>query len=313
MAERANICTQVTVALTRHLSYSQLINLPLGLSVLTAGEKTMKNPGPFLAMALVVMTVPVSVFCIQQSTQAKKPVPTMTTDDVVAGRPVRPADETPTNPTKQSDQAKGADTDGKPNADETAWRETVKKARARADSTQRAAEETELTVTELRNQLSASGQAPGDRNQTMADLAAVGDKLKQQRAEAREAANELNKVLEEGRQKNYREEAGPAPVSKSGEANQEYYRSKFAELTRAAEDASRRVELYQNRVNELNQRIAGNSRTGDNFYIGQLQQERDEAQQSLDQARQAYRKAQADVDALRDQARAAGVPPGVFR
>jgi DNA repair exonuclease SbcCD ATPase subunit len=237
----------------------------------------------------------------------------MTSDDVVAARPVGAAAETPADQTKQGDQAKNADGDGKPNADETAWREAVKKAHERANSSQRAAEETELRVTELRNQLSASGQEPGDRNQTMTELAAVGERLKQQRAEAREAANALNKLLEEGRQKNYKEEAGPAPVSKGGEANEDYYRSKFAELTKAAEDADRSVQLYQNRISELNQRIGGNSRTGDNFYIGQLQQERDEAQRSLDEAREKYQKAQADITALKEEARAAGVPPGVFR
>jgi hypothetical protein len=273
----------------------------------------MKNPGFLLATAVAAVALPVSVFCAQQSTPAKKPVPSMTSDDVVIARPVQPASEAAAEPAKHGDQAKSSDAGGKSNADETAWRESIKKARARADSTQRAAEETELRVTELRNQLSASGQGPGDRNQTMADLGEVGIKLRQQRTEAREAADALNKLLEEGRQKNFKEEGGPAPVTKGGEANEDYYRSKFAELTKAAEDANRRVELYQNRINELNQRIGGNSRTGDNFYIGQLQQERDEAQQNLDQAREAYQKAQADIDALKDQAKAAGIAPGVFR
>jgi hypothetical protein len=280
----------------------------------------MKSPGSLLATAVAVffptaiaVAFPVSVFCNQQSTQAKKPVPTMTSDDVAAARPAQPAEEPTAEQTKKGDQAKGSDPDGKPSAEETAWRESVKRARARADLTQRAAEETELKVTELRNQLSASGQAPGDRNQAMAELGEVGDRLKQQKAEAREAANALNKLLDEGRQKNFKEAAGPAPVSKGGQANEDYYRSKFAELTKLADDANRRVELYQNRINELNQRINGNSRTGDNFFIGQLQQERDEAQQSLDQARQAYQKALSDIDGLKDQARAAGVPPGVFR
>jgi len=272
----------------------------------------MKSRGSLVFAAAALITVPVSVFCLQQSAQNKKPVPSMTSDDVDAARPVRPPDEARATQPKPGEQSR-PEAGGKGSAEETAWQEAVKKARARAASTQRTAEETELQVTDLRNQLAASGQTPGDRNQTMNELAAVGDRLKQQRADAREAANELNKLLEEGRQKNYHEEAGPSPVAKNGDANEEYYRSKFAELNQALQDADRRVQLYQNQISELNQRINGNSRTGDNFFLGQIQQQRDEAQRSLDQAQEAARKARADIDALKDQARAAGVPPGVFR
>jgi len=271
----------------------------------------MKSPRSVIIAAAALMALPVSVFCAQQSAQNKKPVPSLTSDDIIADRPVQPAETSSADRPKTSDQPKPAD--GKASAEEIAWREAVKKARKLADSTQRTAEDTELRVTELRNQLSASGQGPGDRNQTMNDLSATGDTLKRQKAEAREAADDLNKLLEDGRKKGFREEEGPSSVSKKGEANEDYYRSKFAELNQAMQDAERRVQLYQNRINELNQRISGNSRTGDNFYIGQLQQERDEAQHSLDQAREKSQKAQADINALKDQARAAGLPPGIFR
>jgi len=271
----------------------------------------MKSPGSFV-IAATLMAIPVSVFCNQQSSQNKRPVPSMTSD-VVAARPVHPADEASGDQPKTGDRANSTERGEKPSPDEIAWREAVKKARDRAEGTLRTAEETELRVTDLRNQLSASGQGAGDRNQTMAELGAVGDRLKQQRADAREAADQLNKVLDEGRQKRYTEEEGPTPVSKSGQPNEAYYRSRFAELNQSLQDAQRRVDLYQNRINEVNQRITSNSRSGDNFFIGQLQQERDDALHSLDQANEAYRKAQAEIDALKDQARAANLPPGIFR
>lgn len=273
----------------------------------------MKSTGYLLLAAVALMALPVSTFCFQQSGQTRKPVPSMTSDDIIADRPVRPAEATPVEQPKTGDQAKPAEAGSKPSAEETSWRDAVKKARTRADSTLRAAEETELKVTDLRNQLAASGQGPGDRNQTMSELATVGDLLKRQRAEARDAASELNKLLDEGRQKGYSVEEGPAPVSKGGEPNESYYRSRFAELNQSLQDADRRAQLYQNRINDLNQRISGNSRSGDNFFIGQLQQERDEAQHSLDQARESSQKVQADIEALKDQARAAGLPPGIFR
>lgn len=270
----------------------------------------MKTWRCFAFATAALMVSPAAVFCNQQD---KRPVPSMTSDDVVAARPVRPAESASAAETKAGGQAKGSEAGGKPNPDELAWREAVRKARSRAEAAQRAAEETEIRVTDLRNQLSSSGQTAGDRNQTMSDLNAIGETLKQRKAEARDAAEELNKLIDQGREKNYKEDSGPSPTSKNGEPNEDYYRAKFGELTQALQDADRRVQLYQNRVNELSQRITGNSRSGDNFYISQLQQDRDEAQRSLDQARGAYQKAQADIDALKEQARAANVAPGVFR
>ena len=279
----------------------------------------MKSPGSLLIAAAALLALPISVICSQQSTQTKRPIPTpvrtpvpsMTSDDVVASRPAPSADAASADQPKTGDQS--AEAGGKSSAEEVSWRHAVKEARKRADSTKRAAEETEIRITDLRNQLAASGQGAGDRNQTMAEIGAAGDKLKQQKTEAREAAEALKKLVDEGREKGYREQEGPAAVQKGGEPNDDYYRSKFAELNQAAQDADRRVQLYQNRINDLNQRISGNSRTGDNFFIGQLQQDRDDAQKSLDEAHAAYQKAQADIDALKDAARAAGLPPGIFR
>jgi hypothetical protein len=272
----------------------------------------MKSPGYFIISAAVLISVPVLGICNQQNAQTKTPVPSMTSDDVLGYRPVRPVEAPSAGQPKTGDEAKAAEGE-KPSAAEVSWREAIKAARKQADSTQRRAEETELRITDLRNQLGAPGQGAGDRNQTMSDLGTVGDTLKQQKAEAREAADALNKLLEEGRQKGYKEEQGPPSVSKNGEANEDYYRSKFAELTKSLEDAQRRIQLYQNKVNELNQSITGNARSGDNFFIGQLQEQRDEAQHSLEQAIEASQKAQSDIAALKEEARTSGVPPGVFR
>jgi len=272
----------------------------------------MKSRGYFITSAAVLMALPILGLCSQQNPQPKSPVPSMTSDDVIVSRPSRPLETPSAGQPKSSEQSQAKEND-KPSAAEVSWREAIKAARKEAESAQRRAEEAELRITDLRNQLGAPGQGAGDRNQTMSDLGTAGDSLKQQKAEARAAAEALNRLLEEGREKRYKEEEGPSSVSKNGEPNEDYYRSKFAELTKTLDDAERRVQLYQNRVNELNQSINGNSRSGDNFFIGQLQEQRDEAQHSLEQALEASQKAQADIAALKEQARTSGVPPGVFR
>ena len=57
----------------------------------------------------------------------------------------------------------------------------------------------------------------------------------------------------------------------------------------------------------------GGKKGGDNFYTMQLQQERDAAQQKLEEARAELSKAQTDLDTLKEDARRAGVAPGLFR
>jgi hypothetical protein len=73
--------------------------------------------------------------------------------------------------------------------------------------------------------------------------------------------------------------------------------------------------LYENRVRELQQHILlnGGKNGGDNFYTAQLQQDKEEAQRSLDEARAARSQAASKLDQLMEEARRAGVPPGVFR
>ena len=57
----------------------------------------------------------------------------------------------------------------------------------------------------------------------------------------------------------------------------------------------------------------GRGTGGDSFYGVQLQKDREEAQQKLEEARAAQTQAQTDLDALREEARRAGVPAGSFR
>ena len=79
--------------------------------------------------------------------------------------------------------------------------------------------------------------------------------------------------------------------------------------------ADRRIQLYENRVRDLQQHILlnGGKKGGDNFYTAQLQENKEEAQRSLDEARAARSQALSKLDQLMEEARRAGVPPGVFR
>ena len=259
----------------------------------------------------------------QQPAASRKKVPRLTTDDVIKAKTDQAAVEplTEAAPAKEAASSKpveGAKPDAPKtaqadNPEETAWRERVQAARERAKSLERASEEAELRVTEIRNQMSVSGQTPQQRNQSAAELEQAGQRVTELRQQSRDAAEDLNKLVEYGREKGFKEVEGPKASSDDGKPNEQYYRSRYASLNEALQTADRRAQLYENRVRDLNQRISNNSGTGDNFYIAQIQQERNEMLQKLEEARAARLKAQTDLDNLLEEARRNGVPPGVFR
>jgi chromosome segregation ATPase len=263
----------------------------------------------------------------QQPAVGRKKVPSLNTDDVV--RPV--AEQPPAESSKdaaavkpedaaKSDPAKTAADKAQPgepktNAEEASWRERVSKARERSNALERATEETELRVTSLRNDLSTSGESAKFRNGVAAEMEQTGQRLSELRTQARAAVDDLNQLLDYGRQKGFAEAGEPKATSEDGKANEEYYRTRFAALNETLQTAERRIQLYENRVRDLQQHILlnGGKNGGDNFYTAQLQQDREEAQRNLDQSRAARDKARNDIDSLMEEARRAGISPGLFR
>lgn len=265
----------------------------------------------------------------QQPAPARKRSPSMTTETMLKRGEQPAADaqtETPGGKTSENasanpSQQAASGTDDSATAEEEAWRERVAGARDRAKAAERAAEEGELRITALRNQLAASGHTAQARNETAAELSYAGQQLVVLKTAAKTAAEELAQLLEVGRLNRYSEAPGPDPIFKNGDANQDYYKARFIALNEALQTAERRVQLYDDRVRDLSQRIMqtggkdgpGGTGGGDNFYLAQLQEQRQGAQQQLDEARAASVKAHSDLDALKEEARRAGVPPGIFR
>lgn len=275
-----------------------------------------------LAYSLPLCLVLASWTFGQQQAQAKKRVPKLTTEDVVRSKQttVEVVDEAEaggaTAETKSEDAskpsaAKASGADAKVDPEEAAWRDRVEKARERQKAAQRQAEEAELQIADLKNRLGASGGTPKDRNETAAELDQMGPRLRELKEEARNAEAELKEVLEAGKKKSFSEGQGPKATVDNGEPNEEYYRTKHTQASQAVQDAERKIQLYENRVRELNERL--NSTSVDRFSAAQLQQDREDAQQKLEEAREARAKAQSELDDLKEEARRAGVSPGVFR
>ncbi|HKP13682.1 MAG TPA: hypothetical protein VJZ91_16295 [Blastocatellia bacterium] len=272
---------------------------------------------------VLMLTFLLAICAVAQQPAQRKRVPRMTSEDMTQPAASTPTDETKDAPGEAKAEAgtpAAAKGDKKEvSADEAAWRERVTQAREKAKSLERAAEEAELRVTALRNELGVSGRSPQYRNQIAADLETAGQRLTELRNQSREANADLKALLEYGKDKGYSEAEGPKPTADGGKANEGYYRAKFAEVSEELQTAERRVQLYADRVRDIQQRILNNGSSGagkkggDNFMLAQLQQEKEEAQRSLDDAQAAKTRATEKRDALIEEARRAGVPPGVFR
>jgi len=281
-----------------------------------------------LAFGLLIICLSGQASLAQQPANNRRP-PRLTTDDV---RPPaeQPAVETKEAGGKPEDGAKATDAadpkagQPKPKAsdEELAWRDRMSKARDKAKQLEKAAEEGELRITALRNELGASGQSARQRNDTAAEMDQAGRRLIELKTQSRAAADDAAQLADYGKQKGFSEAEELKATSEEGKPNEDYYRAEFQKLKEAVETAQRRVALYDNRVRDLNQQLttnsggrdkSGHATGGDNFYGAQLQKDRDDALQQLSDAKAAQAKAQSDLDALFDNARRAGVPPGLFR
>jgi chromosome segregation ATPase len=252
--------------------------------------------------------------------EAKKRIPKLTTEDVMRGKQtvqvVEDAEAEGTKAEGKTDDAgkgggKSETATSKADPEQHSWRERVEKARERAKAAQRESEEVELETTDLRNKLGTSGSTPRDRNETAAELNEMGPRLKQLRDEARAADADLKVLLEYGKEKGFAEAARPKATGEDGQPNEDYYKSRLSQLNEALQDADRRIQLYENRIRDLNGRM--NNPNADRFSNAQLQQDRDDAQASLQEAHDAKAKARSDLEDLMDEARRAGVAPSLFR
>jgi len=284
-----------------------------------------RRPAFALGLALLLPLLFAPSAAAQQPAIGRQKVPRLTTDDVSRPPAAQPVEESkdaaakteeakkPGEPVASTAQpAAAAD---KVTPEEASWRERVGKARSRAKDLQRAAEEEELRITTLRNDLGTSGQSARYRNDTAAELDQAGRRLIDVRADAKAAADDLAELGEYGRQKGFAEAAAPQPTAGDGKPNEEYFRARLDKLTGDIDSAQRQVSLYENRVRDISQRIImnGGKKGGDNFYMAQLQQDRADAQAKMDEARAALSKAQADLDALKEEARRADVSRDLFR
>ncbi len=285
--------------------------------------------------ALLLAAAAVALFAAPALAQQPAPegqredeTPTLTTDDVapapIVGQPAgaqtaAPAegDDASLTPEERADAAsaksagkgeagKAPDKKKGPSREELAWRGRYAQAESQMRAARQRAQEAELQLTDMQNRLGSTGTV-GERNALAADIETQGDVVRQAQRAAADAEAAFEAIRAEGESKKFTPDSGPAPTTKDGQTNDEYYRQRVSKAQSDVADAERRLKIYQDRVNDVRGRILNNSGSGDQFSGYRLQEELDAALKELDRAQVDRDKARNALDAATQEAAAAGV------
>jgi chromosome segregation ATPase len=254
--------------------------------------------------------------------QARAPLPTLTTDDVVGARPttpapavpakedskkVSPADKSAVKEVASSAPAKATD-DARKQAEKD-WNERLKKAQATVSELERRADQTELQITQLRNQLfSATARGPEVNSQLTTrinELSALRNRL---RAQAQLAQLDVAGLEAEGQRNAYQNSEAPL-TNEKGEPDAQAFRAEYDKLQSELRDAQARVEVLQFRLNRAQAEVLKRG-NGDNFALNRLRQERDQVTTELQETRTRIEDVKNKLQAHQQKAAAAGVPLG---
>jgi hypothetical protein len=283
--------------------------------------------------ALVLVGAAAVLFCsapvlaqqpAPESQREDEDVPTLTTQDVrpVEGQPAGAQTEAPPpedpslTPEERADVEAGGEAPADkgagpakkkgPSAAELAWRQQYAAAESQARAAEKRAQEAELRSNDLRNQLATAGSSSA-RNDLAAQLDQQGSVARQAREEANAARATLDRLRAEGSRRHYQPAAGPAATT-NGRPNPSYHQQRVARAKADLDDANRRIEIYQARVNDARGRILNNSGSGDNYAQARIQTDLDDALKELQRAQTDQQAAQSRYDAAVNAARQAGVP-----
>ncbi len=250
--------------------------------------------------------------------QASRPTPTLTTDDVIFARPSAPISTAPATSKNSGREEKSPaaviakTATAQPPEDEKKlaeknWQERLNKAQEKARGLESHADQTELTITQLRNQLfSATATSPEAKVQITARLSNLSAQTNRLRAEAKAAQQEVEALQAEGNANQYK--AQPVTLTnEKGEPDKQAYQSEQDKLQGELQAARARVEVLQMRLNN-NHAETLKKASGDNFTLNRFRQEKEQIAAELAEIRTKIEALTNQLQLHRQKAAAAGIP-----
>lgn len=288
----------------------------------------MRSHALLLTAAAAVLFAAAPALAQQPAPERQNPddIPTLTTEDVAPAETAAPEedgvvtagsyDDPSLTPEERADAASSAAEPKQepakgarkgPSPAELQWRRELAEAERRSRAATAAAQNAEIELTRMRNRL-ASTSTTDERNETAAAIEQQGQRIRELQQQAAAEKMALDRIKAEGKSRRFSAGAGPAPTTKGGRPNPDYYRDRYAKAQQDLRDAERRAALYQNRVSDLRTRINVNSGSGDQFTQMPLQTQLDEALRELEKAQSDLELSTQRVDEARRAAGTAGVP-----
>lgn len=255
---------------------------------------------------------------------AQTPRPKLTTEDVMKWRAANPDRAEHFIPEQDTAQQKSQ---AEFLAAEKDWNARLNEARAKVRDFERLADQTTLAAAQARNVIFHND--PNALNANNARVADLQAQARAYRAEARGAQAAVNQLLDEGKQYGYQLYT-LSPTLPNGEPNLEYYRARFLTLQRDLQDTQARADVLRLRANRTQTTVNTtwnsvqypgrrgiqfypNNGAADVFYLNRLRDQWGGINDDL-QATQALVVALTEqLEALQEEGRRAGVPPGIFR
>ncbi|MBI4853589.1 MAG: hypothetical protein HY819_17495 [Acidobacteria bacterium] len=172
----------------------------------------------------------------------------------------------------------------------------------------------ELSIQQLRNRLRSGNLDPKEfdtLSQQIKDAEQNLGTLNSKYAEAKSASEQFKK---EGEGQGYKPKLEDIPkTNKDGSPNPTYYTKNYKDLSEKQQTAESKIQLYQNRLNEAQQRAyQGRSskatRVGNSYYTDpETKKAIDQAQAELKKAQEEYEKSTTSLEQLQREARSSGV------
>jgi chromosome segregation ATPase len=247
--------------------------------------------------------------------QSSRSVPTLTTDDIVSSRPLVPPPAStavkPPGKVEKNSAPGEAKTDGiksddpKKNAEQN-WNERLRKAQEKAQSLAQQADQVELAITQLRNQLfSAAAKAPEANGQINARITQLFAQMYQLRADAKTAQQEVETLQAEGDANQYQVQA-VSLTNNRGEPDKQAYQKEYNQLQSELRAAHAREEVLQLRLNTIHSETLRNA-NGDNFTLNRLRAEKEQTAAEWEETRAKIATLTNKLQAHRQKAAAAGI------
>ena len=172
----------------------------------------------------------------------------------------------------------------------------------------------ELSVQQMRNRLRAGGGNPQEFDALSEQLRQAESNLKSLNSKYDETQKSLDGFKKEGETSGYKAKKEEIPkTDKDGRPNPVYYTKNYNDLSEKQRMAESKIQLYQSRINEAQQRaLQGRSNTGNrvgNPYYTDPETKRilEEAQREMQKAQEDLQKSSTALQELQRDARSKGV------